>query len=75
MNEFKYNKHYHTVYGFYDLTSDNNFIRFEDYSFNLDHYYQTSGNSFYVKVLFVHFPTIEEYNNFNIDEISNIKII
>lgn len=72
INDFKYDNTIREIYGFYDLNSNNNFLRFEDYSFDLNNFNQKTGTVFYVKGLIAHFSTIESFQKIsNQEQINN----
>jgi len=61
LNEFKYENKITEIYGF--VNYNQYFLRFEDYSFNIENINIKTGNIYYVKGLFCHFSTYEDYMN------------
>ena len=65
-----YNDYYSTIYGFYELNSLTPFLRFEDYSFDLNNCKIKSGREFYMKGLIYHYCIIDDFINIDIEKIS-----
>ncbi len=70
MNEYKYDNKLEPIYGFFTNNSPNPFLRFEDFSFNLNKLTQKTGKLFFLKGIISHYSTIEAFNKVsNYDEI------
>ncbi len=71
MNEFKYENKISEIYGF--INYNQNFLRFEEYSFNIENIIIKTGNIYYVKGLLCHFSTYEDF--LNCSELNNLSNI
>ena len=68
IDTYKFDDYVGTLYGFYEISSTSTFLRFEDYSFDLKNCHVTSGKEYYLKGLFYHVATYENFSNLNIYE-------
>ena len=75
INEFKYNDYFGKIYGFYELNSLTPFLRFEDYSFDLNNCHIKSGREFYMTGLLYHHSLIDNFNTLDIEKISYLYLI
>jgi len=65
LNEYKYENAIKPIFCFYEPKPGNNFLRFEDFSFDPSKNPQVTGKLYSIEGLLVHYATQDSYENLN----------